>query len=62
MSAPADPKALVELQAAVDANKKAGDWVTGTLPGSFTPISEDALSPEDVLKLTKDVKLPRRLA
>ncbi len=59
MSAPANPEALKKLQEAADKILAADDWVTSTLPQSFTPISmEEKLSSEDILKLAGRTPLP----
>ena len=59
MSAPADKKAVEQLEEVARKNEEAGDWIYSTLPFSTTPIPMDRnLTSEDILKLVGDNPLP----
>lgn len=60
MSAPASKAAIEQLQKAIDANEKAGDWVYGaTTPFSPIPIPIDGpLTPQAITSLTAPLKAP----
>lgn len=61
MSIPINRKSIEKLQAMAEENKKAGDWLYETLPGSDVPIPIDGgLTPEHILGAVGNLSVPRK--
>jgi hypothetical protein len=58
---PLDEGALKKLEKVVEENKKAGDWLYGSLPTSPIPVPLDReLSDEDILDILGNNTLPSK--